>query len=65
VFHADLELLSLVDQIKRKRQPKTGSSDAKPPQPIRYEETMNAVVWPLPFWVVGLPVSHAYVCTDK
>jgi ubiquitin-like 1-activating enzyme E1 B len=43
VFHADLELLSVVDQIKRKRQPKAGSSDTKPPQPIRYEEAMNAV----------------------
>jgi ubiquitin-like 1-activating enzyme E1 B len=41
VFHADLELLAVVDQIKRKRQPKSGPSESKPPQPIHYDETMN------------------------
>lgn len=44
VFNADLELLAVVDQIKRKRQARSTNETSKPPQPIRYEDAANSLV---------------------
>jgi len=40
VFYADLELLSLVGQIKAKRQSQSQTSNSTLPQPIRYDDTL-------------------------